>query len=403
MLSVDRVRAARERTAGGIVETACFRSFHLEDRLAGSHSLKAEFRQRTGSFKDRGALNKLLVMDQGSRDAGVVAASAGNHAQALAFHAARLGIPATIVMPESAPLIKVANTRGYGARVFQVGQTLNDGMAEVQRLVDEEGLTLVHAFDDLDVAAGQGTMGLEILEQVPDVTAVVVPIGGGGMIAGVAAAIKAERPSVKIIGVEAEAAPSTFESLKAGTPVHTPSGETLADGIAVKQVGEKTFPTIRNLVDDVVLVDENQIAAAIFYLLEQEKVVIEGGGAVGVAAMLSGKINPRAGGHTVTVLSGGNIDVNLISRVIDRGLWLDGRVARLQVTVRDRPGFLSRLTRAVAGTGANVLDIQHQRVFGDISVADVEITILAETRGRDHVAEIVRELKERGHEVEEGP
>lgn len=403
MLEVGRILAARERIQAGIVETACFRSPQLECRVPGQHYLKAEFRQRTGSFKDRGALNKLLLLGAEARKAGVVAASAGNHAQALAFHASRLGIPVTIVMPEIAPRIKVANTLGHGARVFQVGQTINDGMAEVERLVEVEGLTMVHAFDDEEVAAGQGTMGLEILEQVPDVSTILVPIGGGGMIAGVATAVKAARPSVRIIGVEAQAAPSTHESLRQGKPVHVASAETLADGIAVKQVGATTFPVIQALVDDVVLVDEDEIAAAIFYLLEEEKVVIEGGGAVGYAALLSEKIVPHGGGRTVSILSGGNIDVNIISRVIDRGLWLDGRVARLRITVKDRPGYLSALTRVIAGAGANILDIRHTRVFGELSVAEVRITILAETRGRDHVVEIVQLLKERGHEVEEGP
>ena len=402
-LSATSVQEAAARLGDGIVRTPCTPSFHLANRCPGAHYFKAEFRQRTGSFKDRGALNRLLLLSEEQRAAGVIAASAGNHAQALAFHASRLGIPVTIVMPESAPLIKVANTRGFGARVFQVGQTINDGMAEVERLIGEEGLSLVHAFGDPAVAAGQGTMGVEILEQVPDVTTLLVPIGGGGMISGIAVAVKDARPGIKIIGVEAKASPTAFQSLRAGHPLHIPAEETLADGIAVKQIGETTFPVIRDLVDDVVLVDENDIATAIFFLLEQEKVVVEGGGAVGVAALLSDKVNLRAGDKTVTVLSGGNIDVNMISRIIDRGLWLDGRKARLQVTVRDRPGHLNALTRTVASLGGNVLDIHHTRAFGDISVGDVQIAILVETRGRDHVAELVHELKELGHEVEEGP
>ena len=402
MLTPDRITEARERIRGGVVETGTARLHALSEALGAPVSMKSEFRQRTGSFKDRGALNKLLLLAEAGEVAGVVAASAGNHAQALAYHATRLGIPCTIVMPESAPLIKVANTKAHGARIFQVGKTLSDGMAEVERLMEAEGLTLVHAFDDEDVMAGQGTMGLEILEQVPDVSTIVVPIGGGGMISGIATAVKAVRPDVRVIGVEAAASPTAYASVKAGSPVHIESGETLADGIAVKQVGGRTFPVIQSLIDDLVLVSERQIAEAIFFLLEREKVVIEGAGAAAIAAMLAGLV-PVGDGEVVAVASGGNIDVNIISRIIDAGLWRDGRLVQFRVTVRDRPGYLNELTRVVAGQGANVLDIEHRRAFGDISVGDVEIAIRAETRGREHVAEIVGLLRELGHEADQGP
>ncbi|MGI9625820.1 MAG: threonine ammonia-lyase [Longimicrobiales bacterium] len=403
MLTPDAITAARDRIKGGVVETGSSRMYSLSAVVPGSVYMKAEFRQRTGSFKDRGALNKLLLLPEESRSQGVVAASAGNHAQALAFHASRLGIPCTIVMPETAPLIKVSNTKGYGARVFQVGETLSDGMSEVERLVDDEGLVLVHAFNDEDVMAGQGTMGLEILAQVPDVTKIVVPIGGGGMISGIATAVKDVRPDVRVIGVEAAASPTAYESLKAGGPVHIVSSETLADGIAVKQIGGQTFPIIQSLVDDVVLVNERQIAETIFFLLEKEKVVIEGAGAVGAAAVLSGVIPTAEDDVVVCVLCGGNIDVNIISRIIDGGLWRDGRLVQLRVTGRDRPGYLNELTQVVAAQGANVLDIEHRRAFGDISVGDVEIAIRAETRGREHVAEIVGRLRDLGHEADQGP
>lgn len=387
------------------METACPRSFALEARTGVRRVwLKAEHRQRTGSFKDRGSLNKLLLLGDDLRH-GVVAASAGNHAQALAHHAARLGVPCTIVMPETAPIIKVANTKRHGARVFQIGTTLSDGAAEVERLAAEDGLVPVHAFDDLAVMAGQGTIALEILEQVPDVSTIVVPVGGGGMISGVAVAAKALRPEVRIVGVEAAASPSAVESLKAGAPVRVESADTLADGIAVKRIGELAYPFLESLVDDVVLVSEREIADAVFFLLEREKAVVEGAGATPVAALLEGKVAASASPDetVVCVLSGGNIDVNIIARIIDRGLRDDGRLARLRVLVRDRPGSLNQLTAVVAGEGANVLDIHHVRAFGDVSVGEVSIEIRAETRGRAHAARIVEKLRGLGHKVEEGP
>jgi len=405
MLSLESVQAARKRIQGGALETACPRSFALEARTGVRRvHLKAEHKQRTGSFKDRGSLNKLLLLGDDLRR-GVVAASAGNHAQALAHHAARLGVPCTIVMPETAPIIKVANTKRYGAHVFQIGTTLSDGAAEVERLAAEEGLVPVHAFDDLAVMAGQGTIALEVLEQVPDVSTIVVPVGGGGMISGVAVAAKALRPEVRIVGVEAAASPSAVESLKAGAPVRVESADTLADGIAVKRIGELAYPFLESLVDDVVLVSEREIADAVFFLLEREKAVVEGAGATPVAALLEGKVAASASPDetVVCVLSGGNIDVNIIARIIDRGLRDDGRLARLRVLVRDRPGSLNQLTAVVAGEGANVLDIHHVRAFGDVSVGEVSIEIRAETRGRAHAARIVEKLRGLGHKVEEGP
>ena len=401
MLTLSDIEAARERIAPYVVRTGCPESFPL-GQAAGCHvRLKAELRQRTGSFKDRGSLNRLFLLTEAQRGAGVVAASAGNHAQALARHAARLGIPCTIVMPDTAPLIKVTNTRATGARVIQSGETLSDGMALVERLIAEQGLTLVHAFDDLAVMAGQGTMGLEIVEQVPDVTTVVVPIGGGGMISGVATAVRAQRPGARIIGVEAEASPGAVRSLEAGAPTHVEMSDTLADGIAVKQVGALTYPHLEALVDDVVLVSEEEIIRAIFFLLEREKLVVEGAGAVGVAALLEGKVRLGPADTAVCVLSGGNIDMNMVSRIIDRGLWADGRLASLSVVVRDRPGYLNEVTGVVAIEGANVLHIEHTRAFGDIAVGQVAIEMKIESRGREHVARIVAELRELGHRVEE--
>ena len=401
MLTASDVDAARTRIAPQVVLTGCPQSFAIGEAVGCRVQLKAELRQQTGSFKDRGSLNKLLLLSREQREAGVVAASAGNHAQALARHAARLGIPCTIVMPDTAPLIKVSNTRASGAKVIQTGETLSDGMVVVERLIGEEGLTLVHAFDDLAVMAGQGTMGLEILEQVPDVSTIVVPVGGGGMISGIATAVKARKPDVRIVGVEAAASPGAVRSLEAGAPTHVELSDTLADGIAVKQIGDLAYPHIEALADDVVLVDEDEIIRAIFFLLEREKLVVEGAGAVGVAAILEGRAGLRTGETVACVLSGGNIDMNMVSRIIDRGLWADGRLASLSVVVRDRPGYLNEVTAVVAIEGANVLHIEHTRAFGDIAVGKVGIEMKIESRGRDHVAAIVAHLRELGHQVEE--
>ena len=373
----------------------------LRDLAPGNHYLKLENLQRTGSFKDRGALNRMLRLTEAERARGVVTASAGNHAQAVAYHGGRLGISVTVVMPETAPLIKVTNTRGYGADVIQVGTILDDAAAEVQRLAAEEELSIIHAFDDEDVIAGQGTMGLEILEQVPDVSVVVVPVGGGGMISGIACAIKEIKPDVRIIGVEADAAASAKASRDAGEVVKIAASDTLADGIATKRIGEITYPLIERYVDELVSVGEEEIAAAILLLIEREKTVAEGAGAVGLAALMTGSVTLSETDRAVLLLSGGNIDINMISRIIDRGLVFDGRLVRLAITVKDRPGSLAGLTRAVADMGANVLETYHRRAFADISVGDVGIVIQMETRGREHVIEIVHRLEDLGHDVRE--
>ncbi|HSG49420.1 MAG TPA: threonine ammonia-lyase [Longimicrobiales bacterium] len=395
------VRAARNRIAGQVVATPCPTAMAFKDIARGELHFKLESLQRTGSFKDRGSLNRLLHLSPEERQRGVVTASAGNHAQALAYHASRLGIPCTVVMPVTAPLIKVTNTRGYGARVVQSGEVLDDSAEEARRLVAEEGRVMISAFDDPLVIAGQGTMGLEMAEQVPDVDLVVVPVGGGGMISGIAVALKALRPSVRIVGVEVEAAPSARASRDAGKIVKIHSAQTIADGIATKRVGDYTFPIIEALVDDLVVVSEEETAQAILLLLERQKAVVEGAGAVSLAALTTGKVELGKGEKGILVLSGGNIDINRVARIIDRGLVFDGRLVRLKVKVPDRPGNLSRLTRLVAGLGANVLEIVHRRAFADISVGEVEIVLHLETRGRDHVQEIEEALMAEGLTVRE--
>lgn len=395
------IQEAAQRIRDGVIETPCTRTRAFRDLAPGNHYLKLENLQRTGSFKDRGALNRMLRLTEAERARGVVTASAGNHAQAVAYHGGRLGISVTVVMPETAPLIKVTNTRGYGADVIQVDTILDDAAAEVQRLAAEEELSIIHAFDDEDVIAGQGTMGLEILEQVPDVSVVVVPVGGGGMISGIACAIKEIKPDVRIIGVEADAAASAKASRDAGEVVKIAASDTLADGIATKRISEITYPLIERYVDELVSVGEEEIAAAILLLIERGKTVAEGAGAVGLAALMTGSVTLSETDRAVLLLSGGNIDINMISRIIDRGLVFDGRLVRLAITVKDRPGSLAGLTRAVADMGANVLETYHRRAFADISVGDVGIVIQMETRGREHVIEIVHRLEDLGHEVRE--
>ncbi len=400
MIKLSDIHAAKGRIRDGVVLTPCKRSLAFEGLVPGRLHFKFENLQRTGSFKDRGALNKLLQLSPEERKRGVVTASAGNHAQAVAYHAGRLGICATVVMPEFTPLIKVSNTLRYGAQVIQTGATLSDGILEVHRIVEEHGMNLVHAFDDDAVIAGQGTIGLELVEQVEDLATVVVPLGGGGVISGIAVAVKALKPSVRIVGVEAAAAASALASRNAGEVVAIESSETLADGIAVKRIGDRTFPIIQEYVDEIVTVEEEEIATAVLRLLEREKTVVEGAGAVPLAALMTGKIAVKEDESVVGILCGGNIDVNMISRIIERGLVGDGRVAHLIVKVRDRPGSLSRLTELVAEKGANVLDIHHRRGFADISVGDVEIVLHLETRGPDQVEEIITALEERGLQVE---
>ena len=399
--TLDDIRAARDRIGGDIIHTPCTRTVVFGDVVPGQLHVKLENLQRTGSFKDRGSLNRLLHLDEEERRRGVVTVSAGNHAQAVAWHGGRLGIPVTVVMPETAPLIKVSNTRRYGATVIQRGTVLDDAAEEARRLMGEKGLVLIHPFDDPRVIAGQGTIGLEIVEQCPNVDTVVVPVGGGGLASGIALAVKSLKPGVRVIGVEAAAAASARASRDAGRIVRLSSAETLADGIATKRIGEHTFRMLEELVDDLVVVSEEEIASAILLLLEREKTVAEGAGAVPLAALIARRVPTKPGNHVVMVLSGGNIDVNMISRIIDRGLVADGRLARLVVKVPDRPGSLALLTRSVADQGGNVLEIYHRRAFADISVGDVEIVMHIETRGREHVEEIISALESHGHVVEE--
>lgn len=398
MIALEDVQQARRRIADQIYLSPCARS-ETFSRLTGCTAyLKLDNLQMTGAYKERGALNKLLTLSPEERERGLIAASAGNHAQAVAYHAGRLGVKAVIVMPETTPIMKVANTREHGARVVLHGANYDEAHAEARRLEREEGLTFVHPFDDPVVIAGQGTMGLEILEQVPDLDAVVVPVGGGGLVSGIAVAVKSLAPRVRVVGVETEVLPCMLAAIEAGEIVTLEAASTLADGIAVKRAGDLTFEHVKKYVDEIVTVSEEEIASAILYLLEKEKTVVEGAGSVGVAAMMHGKAR-LPGKRACAVISGGNIDVNVVARVIERGLVKDGRLVRINVALLDKPGQLAKVSAVIAHHKANVIEVHHTRAFSD-RFGDTTLLLTLETRGPEHVEEILRALRERGYQVQ---
>jgi threonine dehydratase len=399
MVTLQDIRDARARIAGQVVLTPCTPSATFGEMFGGQAWFKFENLQRTGSFKERGALNRMLLLSDEERPRGVIAASAGNHAQGVAYHAARLGIPATIVMPVRTPLVKVAATEGYGAKVVLHGSVYDEAMAEALRIRQAEGQTLIHPFDDPAVIAGQGTIGLELLDQVEGLDVVVVGVGGGGVISGIATAIKAIRPEVRIVGVESAALPAALRARQAGEPVVIPPAETIAEGIAVRRIGDETFRHIEQHVDELVTVSEEEIAAGVLLLLEREKTVAEAACATTVAAVVNGHLHGLAGKNVVMLLSGGNIDVTLMSRIIERGLVQDGRRALLRVRVKDRPGTLATLTALLAETGANIQKLDHNRAMADLWVTEAEIDLTLETRGREHVGQIVDRLTAAGYEV----
>ena len=360
--------------------------------------LKMENLQKTGSFKIRGAYNKIHRLSPAEKRRGVIAASAGNHAQGVAYAAARAGLRATIVMPETAPLTKVMATRGYGADVVLAGQAYDEAFQRAQELQEEQGATFIHAFDDAAVIAGQGTVGLEILEDLPDVSTIVVPIGGGGLVAGIATAVKALAPHVRIIGVQASGAAAMYLSKQAHHLVTIKEAATVADGIAVKVPGSLTYDIIQHHVDEIVTVSDEEIAGAILMLLERSKVVSEGAGAVGLAAVLNGKI-PGRDRKTAVVISGGNIDVNVISRIIERGLRKAGRRIRLSLSVPDRPGTLGKVLNTIAGLRVNVISIYHDRIGANVALGQAEVILSLETRNEEHSSELLKALNEEGYLV----
>ncbi len=397
MIGLEDIEQARVRIKDVVVETPCLRSPTFSEELGVEAWIKYETLQRTGAFKVRGAYNKISALPPSK---GVIAASAGNHAQGVAFSASRAGVPATIVMPKTTPLIKIENTRRLGGQVVLAGEMFDEAYEEAWRLGTEQELVFVHPFDDDQVIAGQGTIGLEILEQAPETEIIVVPIGGGGLISGIATAVKEKHPSVKVYGVQTAAAPAMAESFRAGRIVVCPAARSVADGIAVKKPGERTFEYIRRYVDDVCTVSEKQIRAAIIRLLETGKTVTEGAAAAAFAAVACGSIPNAAGRKVAIVLSGSNIDLALLSSIIDRSMVESHRLVRVRTHVPDRPGALAELLTVIGRHGGNVMRIQHDRVFMHAGFWEARVDITLETRNQEHIEELRKVLKERGYEVD---
>jgi threonine dehydratase len=390
------VLAARERVNGAIYYSPCPHSQMLSVLTGQQVYLKLENLQMTGSFKERGALNRIAMLTPEQEARGVVAASAGNHAQGVAYHATKRGIRSLIVMPLATPLVKVTATRGFGAEVVLFGANYDEACEEATRLCAAEGMTFIHPFDDAAVMAGQGTIGLELLEQVPGLEAVVVPIGGGGLIGGVACAIKESRPEVRVIGVQTARLPSMLAAVEMHRPVTVDPATTIADGIAVRRAGDVTLPMVERYVDEIVTVEEDEIASAILVLLEREKTLAEGAGAAALAALLQKKTS-LTGARTAVMVCGGNIDVTLLSRIIERGLVQDGRLIRLRIHLLDKPGALAELTRLIANHRANIVDTLHNRAYYGVNLGDTVIDITMETRGREQVDELLAALTAEGY------
>jgi threonine dehydratase len=394
----EEIEWAQNRIRKVVFRTPMLYSDTISKMTGKEVFLKLENLQKTGSFKIRGAYYKLSQLSPSVRKRGVIAASAGNHAQGVAFASSLLGIRSTIVMPEGASIAKQMATRSYGGEVVLFGQDINESLRYVKKL-EEKGRYFIHPFDDKQVIAGQGTIGLEILEEVPGVEAIVVPIGGGGLISGIATIVKKRRPEVKIVGVQAAHAPSAFYSWKKKEIVEVKVKPTLADGIALRRVGENTFPIIEKKVDDIIPVEENEIASAILMLMERKRVVAEGAGAAPLAALLSraGRIGGR---KVVLVISGGNIDVNLLDRIIEKGLSQTGRIVRIGLVLRDAPGALARLSNLVAEYKANILHIIHERTASDIPIGSSKVILVLETRGPEHIREIKKGLKKGNYPIQ---
>jgi threonine dehydratase len=398
-ISLSEIVAARSRLNGAISYTQCSESAVLSELTGARIFCKQEFLQRTGSFKERGARNALAQLSPEQLRRGVIAASAGNHALGLAFHGRLLGVAVTVVMPRFAPLVKVARCRQFGANVVLHGDTFDEARAEAGRLAEEQQLAYVHPFDDPHVIAGQGTLAFEILEQVPDAEAVIVPVGGGGLIAGMATVLHALKPDLKIIGVEPANAACFVAGLAADAPVRVATRYTVADGLAVAEAGRQTLAIARPLVHQMVQVQEEALALAMLRLAELEKCIIEGAGAAGLAAMLAGHLPELAGRKVVLLLTGGNIDPLAHSRVIERGLAADGRIYRFDVLLSDRPGGLAHLSAVLADAGANVTEIVHNRTFAGPDLSRVHVLCTVETRDRAHIGEIQKRLAENNVEL----
>ncbi|MEP6932688.1 MAG: threonine ammonia-lyase [Nitrospirota bacterium] len=391
MLSLECIEAAADRIRPEIYESPLVHSKTLSRLTGNSIYLKLENLQMTGSFKERGALNRILMMTEEEMRRGVIAASAGNHGQGVAYHAARRGIPAQIWMPRSTPLIKLSATRAYGADIVLYGGNYDEACEAAVEQSVQRNVTFVHPFDDDDVIAGQGTLGLEILIQNPALDVIFVPVGGGGLIGGIGCAVKGRNPHVEVVGVQTLRLPSMKAALESDGPVSLPPESTLADGIAVRRAGTRTLPLVRKYVDQIVTVDEDEIAMAILMLLESEKTLAEGAGAIALAAVLQGRTGYR-GKNIAVLVSGGNLDVNLLARIIEQGMVRDGRRLRLRVRLPDYPGALEGLTAVIAKAGANIVETSYNRAHYGVSLSEAAIDITMETRGRDHASELLAAL-----------
>jgi threonine dehydratase len=399
-VKLSDIQDARRILSGVAIPTPTLADDRLSKEIGAKAHLKAECLQRSGSFKIRGAYNRISRLSADEKQRGVVTASAGNHAQGVALAATLNGIKATIVLPTTAPLTKITATKNFGGDVVLFGATFDEAVAHSRELQQEHGYTYVHAFDDNFVIAGQGTIGLEIVESLPDISVVVVPIGGGGIISGIAIAIKTLKPDVRIIGVQAENVAWVNPSLAAGERIYAQPGQTIADGIAVKSPGELTFPIIQELVDDVVEVSEEEIARGIFFAVQNNRLVVEGAGAAGLGALLAGKVRLKADDTVCAVLCGGNIDANLLARVLEQVLVRQGRYIMLRLLVNDRPGMLAALLKSVAESGANVIEVFHRRAMWLAPLGRVGIQMLLEVRDEQHARQVHKHLEEDGYHVE---
>ncbi len=395
-VTVDDILAARTRIAGAIVKTPTLISQTLSNMLGCNVYLKFENLQFTAAYKERGALNRLLQLDDAAKAKGVIAASAGNHAQGLAYHGKRLGVPVTIVMPTTTPIVKVTQTRGHGATVVQFGEKFDDAYAHARELEAEQGLTFIHPFDEADIMAGQGTVALEMLEDAPEIDTLVVPIGGGGLFSGMGIAARAMKPDIRLVGVQAELYPSMYSHVK-GEALAC-DGDTLAEGIAVKQPGTLTRKFVERLADDVLLVSERRLEESVSLLLQIEKTVVEGAGAAGLAALLTYP-EQFAGRNVGLVLTGGNIDTRLLANVLLRDLARSGRLARLRIILQDRPGALFHVARIFDQEAVNILELSHQRIFTNLPAKGLSLDVECETRDGPHLERLIAALRESGYEV----
>jgi threonine dehydratase len=396
MIDLELVKKAQKNISKVVTKTPFAYAPILSQMIGNEIYLKKENLQHTGAFKLRGAFNKIASLSEEEKSKGVIAASAGNHAQGVAYSASYFDIPSTIVMPEATPMTKISGVKSYGGEVVLAGNNYDEAYAEAVKLAEEKGLTFIHPFADYEVMAGQGTIALEMLDEQPDLEVIIVPIGGGGLISGIATAAKALNPKIKVIGVVASGAPAMYNSYKSGILQDSTSVKTIADGIAVRDTNKTTYEIIKNVVDDIVMVDDEEIANAILYLMEKQKIVVEGAGAVGVAALMHHKLKFNSPKKIGVVVSGGNIDVTMVNIIIEKGLIKSHRKMKLIVTLIDKPGSLMKLTEILKDVKANIVQIGYDRTDVNLSFGDANVSVALETRGLEHQEEIKRALYKNG-------